>query len=225
MDINLKKYIIICGHYGCGKTNFALNLALNLTASDKKITIVDLDIVNPYFRTSEYKDLLEKNNVKVISSSYMTSTLDIPALSPEIYSIFDNNTDDYIIIDSGGDSAGTAVLGRFSNQFIRSDNYTMLYLINKYRSLTQNADSVATILHEIEHTCRLKATAIVNNSHLKYDTSSDDILNSILFSDEVSEKLDIPVFFTTSPINIYDELTTKIENLYKINIYVKSPWE
>ena len=51
---------IICGHYGCGKTNLALNLALTLRRKGEKVTVADLDIVNPYFRTADYKEVLEK---------------------------------------------------------------------------------------------------------------------------------------------------------------------
>jgi CobQ/CobB/MinD/ParA nucleotide binding domain. len=224
LNFNFKKFIIVCGHYGCGKTNFCINLAFDLSRLGKKVSIVDIDIVNPYFRASEYKDILSAKNINIISPAYALSTLDIPALSSEIYSIFSND-DDHVIIDTGGDDAGVTALGRFSSNIIESKNYTMLYLVNSYRALTKTTSEAVTIFHEIEAASKLKVTGIVNNSHLKAKTSAKDIINSCEFADNVAFELNLPVIITTAPANIYNELVDKINNLYKVNIHVKSSWE
>ena len=79
------KFLVICGHYGSGKTNFSLNLARELAGLGEKVTIVDMDIVNPYFRSSDYTGFLAQEGIEVIAPGYAGSTLDVPALSPEIY--------------------------------------------------------------------------------------------------------------------------------------------
>ena len=51
---------IVTGHYGSGKTEFAINLSMKLKNEGKKVSVCDLDIVNPYFRTNDAKEFLEK---------------------------------------------------------------------------------------------------------------------------------------------------------------------
>ena len=80
---------VICGHYGCGKTNLTLNLALEAAAKGEKVTVADLDIVNPYFRSSEYGGLLEEHGVRLIAPVFAGTTLDTPTLPPEPYSLFE----------------------------------------------------------------------------------------------------------------------------------------
>ncbi len=108
-----KPITVICGHYGCGKTNLALNLAVEAAATGRRSVIVDMDIVNPYFRSSEYRTFLERHGVQLIAPVFANTTLDTPVLPPEIYSIFNmENTD--MFIDAGGDDVGATALGRSS---------------------------------------------------------------------------------------------------------------
>ena len=53
-----RKIYLITGHYGSGKTNFAVNLALSERKLGRTVTLVDLDIVNPYFRSADFASLL-----------------------------------------------------------------------------------------------------------------------------------------------------------------------
>ncbi|MEE0060507.1 MAG: P-loop NTPase, partial [Acutalibacteraceae bacterium] len=103
IDINsLERITIVCGHYGSGKTNFSLNLALDMANKGKKVTIVDLDVVNPYFRSSDYREMLEEKGIHIIAPRYAGTNLDTPILSAEIDSVFDID-DRMIIFDVGGD--------------------------------------------------------------------------------------------------------------------------
>ena len=123
---------IICGHYGCGKTNLALNLALTLRRKGEKVTVADLDIVNPYFRTADYKEVLEKQGVRVICPHSAGTTIDAPQINAEIFSIFDR-PEGHVVIDVGGDDAGAAALGRFKRQIEAAGGCEMLYVVNRYR--------------------------------------------------------------------------------------------
>ena len=77
----MKRITLITGHYGSGKTNFAVNLALRQAAEGKKVTVVDLDIVNPYFRTADFAELFEQNGIHLEKTLYANTSLDIPAIS------------------------------------------------------------------------------------------------------------------------------------------------
>lgn len=221
MNILLKNINIICGHYGCGKTNFSINLALN-EAKQGNVTLVDLDIVNPYFRSGDYKKLLEDNGVHVIAPKFLGTNLDNPSLPAEIYSIFDND-DSTVIIDLGGDDAGAFALGRVSKQILESD-YAMFYVVNCFRALTQTSAQAVEILSEIEKASRLKANGIINNSHLQNLTTENEIEKGYKYAKETALKLDLPLVATTCPKEIANKVNN-IDNLYPIDVIVKPPFD
>ena len=99
--LDLKDFVVVTGHYGCGKTSFSINLALEYAAKGRKVTIVDMDLVNPYFRTSDYREMLESKGIEVIAPVFGHTNLDIPSLPASMYSIFDSK--DMVIVDVGGD--------------------------------------------------------------------------------------------------------------------------
>lgn len=215
-----KRFTVVCGHYGTGKTNLSINLAVQKAAGGNPVSLIDLDLVNPYFRSSDYMEFLKSKGVKVIAPVYAGTTLDLPAIPPEIDSAFESGED--VIFDVGGDDAGSIVLGRFSQRF-QPGEYEMLYVVNRYRVLTTKPEEAAALLREIESASRLKATAVVNNSHLKQLTTAQDIENSLDFAKSTAKFLNLPLLFTTAPEKIADSL--EIENLYPVKIYVRSPWE
>lgn len=221
--VNLKKFVVVCGHYGCGKTNFSINLANYLINKGNQVTLIDFDIINPYFRSSAYIDLLKEKGIKLISPIYANSNLDLPAVLPEIYSVF-LNKNEYAIFDVGGDAAGTMLLSRFSQEIINTNSYDMLYIINKYRKETSNSESAVKILKEIESASKLNATAIVNNSNLQSSTTSKDIMESEIYANEISKQTNLSVIMTTALDNISAELKSKAKNIFEIYMYVKPPW-
>ena len=217
------KYILICGHYGCGKTNLALNLAADFSSKGMRVTLVDLDIVNPYFRSSDFKSAIDKMNVRLIAPAFAHSNVDLPSLPTEMYSIFDDNSDK-VIIDVGGDDQGAVALGRFSNKIKATENYCMVYVVNKFRPLSATGKDALEILSEIEAASRIKADAIINNSHLMAETTAEDIISSVDYARQISDALSIPVIATTVPKALYNETANSVDNLYAIDIYVKPPW-
>ncbi|MBP5159235.1 MAG: ParA family protein, partial [Lachnospiraceae bacterium] len=179
--MDLKDFTVVCGHYGCGKTNFSINLAIDLANSGRKVTLADMDLVNPYFRTSDFREVLESRGIEVVAPVYGHTNLDIPAIDAALYGLFENH--DAVIIDAGGDDVGATVLGRFHEQFAGKD-YDMLYLVNRYRNLTQEPADAVAILKEIEAASRLKATKVLNNSHLKASTVPATIEDALEYGRE-----------------------------------------
>lgn len=220
--ISLKNINIICGHYGVGKTNIVLNLALDAASKGEKITVVDLDVINPYFRSGDYADLLCKNGVELIAPNFVSTNLDLPSLPAEIYSVF-SKTDRKVIIDLGGDDAGAFAVGRFS-QKIKSSDFQVFYVVNRFRALTQTPEEAVQILKEIETASRLKAHYIINNSHLGRYTSEREILEGYEFSKNVCSLSKLPLAVTTCAEELYKGLSDRILNLYPIRILVKPPF-
>lgn len=225
----LKDFIVITGHYGCGKTNFSINLAMDYIAQGRKVTIVDMDLVNPYFRTSDYRELLESKGIEVIAPVFGHTNLDIPSLPAAMYGIFESK--DVVIVDVGGDDVGATVLGRFRPKFEGLD-YDVLYVINKFRNLTSEPEDAVEVLREIEAVSRLKATGIVNNSHLMRETTENIILEGASFAGKVSELTGLPVVCSTVRRDLADGLSEKLcsklmtvgKAIYPVDIHVTVSW-
>ncbi len=216
----MRKVTIITGHYGSGKSNISTNLAMEAAASGKKVTVVDLDIVNPYFRTADFKDMFSENGIELITPSYANTNLDIPALNFDIERIA--KSEGYLIIDVGGDDDGAVALGRFS-EALRSfgDELDMFYVINRYRYLTKEPSEAVELMYNIESASRLKHTAIINNSNLGCDTDAETVLSSLGYAEEISKSVNLPIVFSTVPSSLSLD-----DNRFKgIEIYVKPFWE
>lgn len=218
---------IICGHYGAGKTNLTINLALEAAEDGKSVTVLDMDIVNPYFRTSDYKDFLADKHVRLVSPVFANSTLDTPSLPPQMYAAFEQAGEE-ILIDVGGDDAGTTALGSMRSQ-LAAQKPQLTYVINQYRIQSQTPEEAVTLLREIESSCGLKATAVVNNSHLGVETTPETVLESLPFARRTAELCGLPLLYSTIPDfaapftrlqTLSEEHTLKI-----IKRYVLFPWE
>ena len=218
-----KRINIICGHYGSGKTNLALNLAVNMQSKGERVTVVDLDIVNPYFRTADYTQLLQSKGIKVISPATAGTTVDAPALTAEILTVFDK-TDEQIIIDVGGDDAGAFALGRYAKKILAQDGYGMFFVINRFRKLIATPEEAVELLREVEGASGIRATGIVNNSHLAGLTTAQDVLSSVPYAKQTAQLAALPLVITTAPKQLEHELAGKVSNLYPVEIIVKLPW-
>ncbi|MCL1823462.1 MAG: cobalamin biosynthesis protein CobQ [Oscillospiraceae bacterium] len=214
--MNLNKIIIITGHYGSGKTNISANLALKL-AEQGQVSVVDLDIVNPYFRTADFKKLFAAHNINLVASKYANSSLDIPALGFDLSGVI--KSADYIIIDVGGDDEGAKALGRYS-EMLKAHKYDMFYVINKYRYLTQEADDALALLHEIEAASGLKCTGIINNSNLGVETTASVIETSLPYAREIAEKAGVRFVFTAGNKALNCQAVD-----FQVEVLVKLVWQ
>ena len=160
-----RRYLILTGNYGSGKTELALNLALE-AAGSFRTTLVDLDIVNPYFRSGEKAEEMRNAGIRMLMPTYAMTTVDIPALPAEIQSVFEVPTD-RVIFDVGGDDTGAAALGRYYPPFLaRREQTRMLFVINCMRPLTRNADEIIDLAERVMNRGRLKIDMLVNNTNL-----------------------------------------------------------
>lgn len=217
--------MVVTGHYGSGKTNLSVNLAMSLRAAGEEVTLVDLDIVNPYFRSADFAALAGENGIHLIAPVYARSNLDIPALDGRLDAELDG--DRRIVIDVGGDDAGAAALGRYSAHIMEVGGCDMLYVVNAYRYLTRTSEEAAQILGEIERAARLTATAVVNNSNLADITTAPDIARSMAYAQETAQRYQIPFLFTAAREDLADAVRARVPDrpVYPVRVYVKKPWE
>ena len=215
-----KRIILLCGHYGSGKTNVAVNLALMLRRDYDRVAVADLDIVNPYFRSKDSRAQFEDAGIRLICSEYANTNVDIPALPQDMYAITDDR-DLRVVIDVGGDDRGALALGRISGQILQENDYEMLAVINASRPLTRTAEDTVEVLREIEAAGGIRFTGIVNNTNLGRETEADLILNSVSYAESVSKRMQIPVVMTTVPSELLPQLQGKINNLFPLELQEK----
>ena len=164
------RFLVITGNYGSGKTEISLNLALKASA-EGKTTLVDLDIVNPYFRSGEKAIEMEKSGIRVLMPTFAMTTVDIPALPAEIQSVFEVPSD-RVIFDVGGDDTGAAALGRYYPSFKKNrENTLMVLVVNCMRPLTMRDDDILDMAERIRNRGRLEIDLLINNTNLADKTT------------------------------------------------------
>lgn len=229
----MKKFVIVIGNFGSGKTELSLNIAFN-EAKNKKITLVDLDIINPYFRSTERKKELEAAGIRLLSPTYAMLGVEIPSLPADIYSVFSDDSD-LVIIDVGGDSGGAIALGQYRRFFVNQTNIETLYVINARRPFSCELDLNLDMLGKITEAGRVTVNALVNNTNLSQETKLVDLIDGYNLVREVSVATALPVKFTVGTKDIIDqfskyavgnELSSEfIGEYFPIERYMHRDWE
>ena len=208
---------LFAGHYGSGKTNIALAYARALK-HHSPVTIADLDIVNPYFRTKDSKEVLSAEGIELVVSDFANSNVDFPALPKELYSVF-SDSERRVVADIGGDDRGALALGRYAPDIIEHGDYEFLAVVNASRPLTRTPEATLDVLREIESSASgLKFTGLVNNTNLGSETTAKDILSSREYAARTAALVGVPLKFTCCKKSLYSELKDQIENLFPIDL-------
>ncbi len=223
MLMNDKRITILCGHYGTGKTNVAVNLALAMAKTSENVTVADLDIVNPYFRTLDSAAAFDEAGIRLICSRFANTNVDLPSLPPDLYAITDDKTR-RVVIDVGGDDSGAMVLGRLAPAILAEGSYEMYLVVNRYRPLTPDVPSTIEVMGEIEAASRLKFTGIVNNSNLGAETTAADVLASVDYAAELAKAAGLPLVATTVEQSIYSDLEGQIPDLFPMTLQNNKPF-
>ena len=204
--MNDKRLTLFAGHYGSGKTNIAVNYALRLAATGKKVCIADLDIVNPYFRTKDSEQELKDAGIDLISPKYANTNVDLPALPAESYRLVQDKSV-FGIMDIGGDDRGAYALGRFAPSIKSENDFRMAFVANCYRPLTSTVKDTLEIMREIEAACGLRFTCIVNNSNIGTETTAETVKDSLEYIDGLCRESGLPLWMHTAEESVAEELS------------------
>jgi MinD-like ATPase involved in chromosome partitioning or flagellar assembly len=214
----MKNITFLCGYYGSGKSELAINLAIK----EKVDYVVDLDVINPYFRTREQEKKFKENGIEVISSDLdYKMHIDMPYISSRVYIPFHNNSK-RAIYDLGGNDVGAKLLRQFEDY---SDKDIDLYLvINVYREETSDEEKILTLINKIEGIGGFKVTGLINNSNLLRDTTLEDISYGEEIIKKVSEKSHLPIVYTAVWENIYADNLVFQGEILKLKLYFRMNW-
>ena len=218
-----KRIRIITGHYGSGKTEFAVNYAIKLAQLGRKTAIGDLDIVNPYFRSREKKDFMERLGIRVVAPAGKLINADVPALPAEIYTLLQDESYD-VVLDVGGDAVGARTLGRYFD-YLKGGGYDMFIVINANRPNTQECETVVRYIEEIEMSARIPATGLINNTHMLRRTTVEDILKGQRVAEKVSRQKNLPVKYISAIEKIAEQIPEGLTGeIFPVKMYMRPEW-
>lgn len=196
MFYNDHRLTIVIGAYGSGKSEIAVNISMKQRESDKdaKLLIADMDIVNPFYRSSDCAPVLEQNNIKLISPMYAGSNVDAPVLPAEMYMIFDDESYKGVF-DIGGEDMGAIVLGSLRHRILDTD-HTILMAVNTLRPFTQEKDQIIQMTGELIAASGFQVDGYLNNTNLLEETTPEIVRSGEEIMLEVSKETGIPLLAT-----------------------------
>lgn len=220
---HLERITIITGHFGSGKSEISINLAKKLNHEGKKVALVDIDIVNPFFCIRDFKGTLAKDGIDVIAANPEWSNAELMVVPGEVSSIFVKK-DTNFILDIGGDDMGATVLGQYNHELIKTD-YSMYFVINTQRPFTPDEKGIKEYIASIERSSRLKVTHLISNTNLSYETTAEEIIKGDAIVHDLSKELGIPHLYTVARRDLAESLEGKLHGeLLPIDIFMKTPW-
>lgn len=169
---------IFTGHYGSGKTETAVNFARMLRKDPaRKIALIDLDIVNPFFRSADAKEMMEQIGVRLETPVFANTNVDIPALTGAMGALMEDFSYD-VILDVGGDDLGAKAVGRYADTIQKRQHYRY-FVMNERRPFTRDAQSASLIYDEIDKAACVPCSGIINNTNLLDETTPEIILDGV----------------------------------------------
>jgi len=198
---------ILAGHFGSGKTEIALNAVLALSEAGKTVSLVDVDVVKPYFRSRSAKELLAQAGVELIAPTGELYSSDLPVILPEVRSKL-RDPSCKLVMDAGGDDIGSRVVGSFSD-VIPVEELSFYIILNFRRPFTESVEAAVSMVRSIEIAARQRVTAVISNTHLMDETTPELVLDGYRMAVETAGKLGVEVAAVTVQDTVISELDEK----------------
>ncbi|MBT2641452.1 hypothetical protein J7I80_04375 [Bacillus sp. ISL-41] len=216
---------IITGHFGSGKTEISINLALEARKTNARTAVADLDIVNPYYRARDARDIFDQHGIELIAPAERLAAADLPIVPGDMGRVI-YDAAYKLIVDAGGDKDGATALGQFYNDW-NEMKPEVLFILNANRPYVSTLEGAVETLQKIEGASRLKITGIINNSNVGSETTLQDVERGLTLSKKLSDSLGIPLLYTVVPQHLSAE-SAGIERESQVKVisrYLKLPWE
>ena len=218
----MNRITVVTGHFGSGKTEFSVNYAIQLKKRFDKVTIVDMDTVNPYYRTKDVQEILEAKGIRVIAPQFANTNVDILSVPSDILSVFDD-PECVAVFDVGGGDEGAIVLGMYQRYLLQC-GYDMLFVFNARRPLTATGDDTLEMFEAIQNTSRLRFSGIINNTNLMEDTTPEIVLEGQQAAQELSQTTGVPIRYITGVPENFTLLQNEKDKFFELDFFIKRPF-
>ena len=227
----MKKVYVLIGNYGSGKTELALNFAFK-AAETGRTELLDLDMVNTYFRLTERGTMTRMKEIRLVSPNYACSGVETLSLPAEVASAFAMDWDT-VVFDVGGDAVGATALGRYHQDFMELEEGSLevLNVINTRRPLAGTVEKIVRLQEEMQRHSRLKITGMINNTNRATATSPADLRDGYEIIKQVSEITGVPVMYTSGKKEMLDVFLAEghdpkyIGTPLAIDTYMQRDWD
>lgn len=186
-----RRVLVLVGGYGSGKTQLSISLALRLAKENDKVSLIDLDLINPYFRSRELSKPLEHEGVQVIRPEGDLAFAENPSLTPQIEGALRDKTR-RVVLDSGGNENGATIVGRY-HALLRAEDVAVLQVVNVFRPFSSTIEEIESMRLQIEKQSHLKIQGWINNSNLQHWTTLKDWDTSQKIIHSLAEHSKIPL--------------------------------
>ena len=228
----MKKYYVLIGNYGSGKTELALNFAFDAAARGARTELLDLDMVNTYFRLTERGRMTRMKEIRLVSPNYACSGIETLSLPAEVASAFAMDWDT-VVFDVGGDAVGSTALGRYHQDFmaLAPGELEVLNVVNIRRPLAGTVEKIIHLQEEMQIHSRLKITGMINNTNLAQMTTPAELRDGYEMIREVSERTGVPVMYTSGKKELMDVFLAEghdpkyIGTPLVIDTYMERDWD
>ncbi|MBQ6465483.1 MAG: cobalamin biosynthesis protein CobQ [Oscillospiraceae bacterium] len=228
----MKKVFVLIGNYGSGKTELALNFAMEAARRGERTELLDLDMVNTYFRLAEHGRMVNMKEIRLVSPNFACSGIETLSLPAEVASAFAMDWDT-VIFDVGGDAVGSTALGRYHEDFMELEpgSLEVLNVVNVRRPLAGTAERIIKLQQEMETHARLRITGMINNTNLAQVTGPNELRDGYEIIREVSERTGVPVKYTSGHKDLLDRFLAEghdpkyIGTPLPIETYMQRDWD
>ena len=216
----MKNVKVLIGNYGSGKSELALNFAMQAAARGDRTELIDLDMVNTYFRLTERGKMVEQKEIRLVSPNYACSGIETLSLPAEVASAFVLEWD-------------TVVLGRYHQDFVDLEpgSLEVLNVVNIRRPLSGTVEKLIRLQEGMQAHSRLQITGMINNANLATETSVEELRDGYKMLKEVSDKTGIPVAYTTGKKDLLEQFLAEghdpkyIGKPIPIDVYMHRDWD
>ena len=217
--------IVVIGAYGSGKSEYSINLAKECRNRKLETTLVDLDVVNPYFRSRDVREDFWKQGIEVIAPDGEKKYADLPMISPRIMGAV-QNLEKTVILDVGGNPAGCRTLARFVKD-IKIRDYEMHCVINIKRPFTSDEKEIKVMLEMLENTSDLKISHLICNTNLMELTTKKIVEKGVKIISNVAKEKDLIFEYFLVLDKYEDKIPDEIAGKKKkiLRYYLSKPWE
>ena len=227
----MKKVYVLIGNYGSGKSELALNFAFK-AAETGRTELLDLDMVNTYFRLTERGNMTRMKEIRLVSPNYACSGVETLSLPAEVASAFAMDWDT-VVFDVGGDAVGSTALGRYHQDFMELEEGSLevLNVINTRRPLAGTVEKIVRLQEDMQRHSRLKITGMINNTNLATATTPADLRDGYEIIKQVSDITGVPVKYTSGKKEMLDVFLAEghdakyIGTPLAIDTYMQRDWD
>lgn len=228
----MKHVKVLIGNYGSGKSELALNFAMQAAARGEKTELIDLDMVNTYFRLTERGKMIEQKEIRLVSPNFACSGIETLSLPAEVASAFVLDWDS-VIFDVGGDDVGATALGRYHEDFMALEPGALevLNVVNIRRPLSSTVEKILRLQEGMQAHARLSITGMINNTNLATMTGVEELRAGYEVLKEVSDITGIPVAYTTGKKEFLDVFLAQdpdpryVGKPIAIDMYMHRDWD